>query len=142
MKIVKLSGSQTQVLENLGVDMTADVFLPAGRGAGNYTFCTYCYHQRFEQSGDEAIRVCGNPAVELGISTAQCFWKNRPVKEGSALEAMGVKEEDDVFKNDRDSFNVVNVDGASVSATQAIERLSDDEGIETSTFSTHGDKSD
>ena len=35
MKIVKLSGSQTVVLENLGVDITADVLIPSNRGAGS-----------------------------------------------------------------------------------------------------------
>jgi hypothetical protein len=65
-----------RTLANLGVDTTADVFIPANKGAGSYTFCTHCFHQGFEQIGDEAIKICKNPAVDTGIATAQCYWKN------------------------------------------------------------------
>ena len=131
MKIVRLSQSQTTVLENLGVDLTADVLLPAGKGAGNYTFCTYCIHQGFEQIGDKAERVCTNPAVDLGISTAQCYWKGRPLTEGSATEALQTHGGKDVPKNDLDRSFLVTGDGANVTASQDVSGT-----IQKSTFHT------
>jgi hypothetical protein len=131
MKIVKLSASQTTVLANLGVDMTADVFLPADKGAGSYTFCTYCFHQGFEQVGEEAIKICKNPAVDTGIATAQCYWKNREVKEGSALEMVALATDGgtDEKQDDLDRSFLVTTDGANPDASREIEGR-----IEKSTF--------
>jgi hypothetical protein len=136
MKIAKLSGSQTTVLANLGVDMTADVFIPSGKGAGTYTFCTYCIHQGFEQIGDEAIRVCTNPAVDTGISTAQCYWKGRPITEGAALESVGSGGKD-VPEDDLDRSFLVTGDGGNVTASKDVQGT-----IEKSTFHTQDSEGD
>ena len=135
MKIVKLSGSQTTFLANMGVDMSADVFIPFGKGAGHYTFCDHCYHQKFEQDGDVAVKVCGNPCVDTGISTSQCYWQNRPVKEGSALDAVGCQGEEDVPEADLDRSFLVTGDGANVTASGDVQGT-----IEHSTFHKSSDK--
>jgi hypothetical protein len=114
--------------------MTADVFIPADKGAGSYTFCTYCYHQGFEQVGDEAIKICKNPAVDTGIATAQCYWRNRPVEQGSALEAVGIGGEDDVPQDDLDRSILVTGDGANPTASADVQGT-----IEKSTFHTPKD---
>jgi hypothetical protein len=149
MKIVKLSGSQTRTLANLGVDTTADVFIPANKGAGSYTFCTHCFHQGFEQIGDEAIKICKNPAVDTGIATAQCYWKNRPIEVGSALECVGCGYDLDPEgacrrcdtprevqsegkpQDDLDRSFLVTTDGANPTASREVEGQ-----IEKSTFHT------
>lgn len=86
MKIVKLSRSQTTVLANLGVNVTADVLVPAGKSAGSYTFCTYCYWQRFEAVGDDVQKICANETIEVGLGTVDCFYNAGPVTAKNVAE--------------------------------------------------------
>lgn len=111
MKIVKLSGSQTIALANLGVDVDADVLIPSGKGAGNYSFCAFCYHQRFEIVEGEVQKVCGHPNVEVGISTAECFYRH--TEEG--LDEVPDRSDD----SSRDY--TVTGDGGNLSASQDIQ---------------------
>jgi len=86
MKIKKLSGAQTTSLEAMGVDVSADVLIPYGKGPGLYSHCEFCYHQRFMTTRDGAIKVCGNPVVKHGLQN--CFYQN---KEESCHEAKAVE---------------------------------------------------
>ncbi|MHA1951874.1 MAG: hypothetical protein ACW987_18665 [Candidatus Thorarchaeota archaeon] len=113
MKIVKLSGSQTTTLANL---------IPYDKGAGSYTFCTYCYHQKFEQFGDKVEKICGNPVVDTGLATSQCFYMNKP-QEGSDVTVEAVPEDD------LDRSFLVTGDGANPTASADVQGT-----IEKSTF--------
>jgi hypothetical protein len=117
--------------------MTADVFLPAEKGAGSYTFCTYCIHQGFEQLGDKAIKVCTNPAVETGIATAQCYWKGRPLDDINKMAGEFQKEATDVQQDDLDRSFLVTGDGANVTASKDVSGT-----IEKSTFHTQDSEGD
>ena len=75
MKIVKLSGAQTNSLEAMGVDVSADVLVPFNRGPGTFSHCKNCYHQRYEISGNKAKNVCGNPVVKTGLM--DCYYMSR-----------------------------------------------------------------
>ncbi len=69
MKVIRLSGRQTGVLEAMGVDLLeCDVLIPSHRGPGTFTYCPHCYHSRTE----DGYSVCGNPNVEHGLQG--CFF--------------------------------------------------------------------
>lgn len=42
MKVIRLTTTQTKMLEDEGVALDADVYIPAGRGPGNYSVCEHC----------------------------------------------------------------------------------------------------
>jgi hypothetical protein len=157
MKIVKLSGSQTTTLANLGVDVTADILIPFDKGAGSYSFCTYCYHQGFTHIDQEVVKVCNNEAVDTGLATSQCLLMNKPrvevtpecsecgadydITEDSVVcrrcDHIATERSTDVPEDDLDRSFLVTGDGGNVTASKDVQGT-----IEKSTFHTQDSEGD
>ena len=58
MKVIKLSAAQTRSLENLGVDIGADVLLPFDKGPGEFSVCEDCVFILHIISKGDVVKGC------------------------------------------------------------------------------------